>query len=295
MTYPLPQPTTDLDLAKRHLDEYGYCLLKDALSPEEVDVLRSRVLEQLEAEMQLGVNNRVRPDKKQLVKFLINKGRVFRDMIFHPGLHALLDHVLGTEYLLSSYHAHIAHPGSTKAFHTDQFRMPPPTNERKQTLVKPGSVTRARNRGHHVGGEAMIAPNTISPAVVCNAMWMLDEYTEANGTTLLVPGSHLSGRQPDHELDSNANWVPATGPAGTAVVFEGRTWCRVPQVSGISARPTGSVARRVPAGNGGPIAKGRNAATGSVRRALREFAMRATAALWSLPICPIFPADHALH
>ena len=31
-----------------------------------------------------------------------------------------------------------------------------------------------------------------------------------------------------------------------------------------SARPTGSVARRVPAGNGGPIAKGRNAATGPV-------------------------------
>ena len=55
-------------------------------------------------------------------------------------------------------------------------------------------------------------------------MWMLDDYTEANGATLLVPGSHLSGRQPDHELDSNANWVPATGPAGTAVVFEGRTW-----------------------------------------------------------------------
>ena len=32
--------------------------------------------------------------------------------------------------------------------------------------------------------------------------------------------------------------------------------------SSASARPTGSVARRVPAGNGGPIAKGRNAATG---------------------------------
>ena len=42
------------------------------------------------------------------------------------------------------------------------------------------------------------------------------------------------------------------------------------------------------AGNGGPIAKGRNTATGPVGRALREIAL---AALWSLPICPIFPAD----
>ena len=102
--------------------------------------------------------------------------------------------------------------------------MPPPVNGRKQTLVKPGSVTRAANRGRHVGGDALIDPKTISPAVVCNTMWMLDDYTEANGATLLVPGSHLSGRQPDHELDSNANGVPAIGPAGTAVAFEGRTW-----------------------------------------------------------------------
>lgn len=205
------------------MDAYGYCLLKDALSPEEVDVLYSRVLEQLEAEVQLGKNN-VLPDKKQLVRFLINKGQVFRDIIFHEGLHDVIRHVLGQEYLLSAYHAHIAHPGTTKAFHTDQFWMPPPTNERKQTLVRPGSVTRAGNRGHHMGGEEAMAPKTIAPAVVCNTMWMLDDFTAENGATLVVPGSHLSGRQPDHDLDSNANWVPAAGPAGTALIFEGRVW-----------------------------------------------------------------------
>ena len=50
-----------------------------------------------------------------------------------------------------------------------------------------------------------------------------------------------------------------------------------------------------PPGMVGSISKGRNAATGPVGRALREFAMHATAALWPLRICPIFPADHALH
>ena len=219
----LPEPTTDLDLARRHLDEHGYCLLADALSADEVEALRSRVLEQLEAEVQRGVNE-VLPDKKQLVRFLINKGQVFRDMIFHPGLHDLVGHVLGREYLLSAFHAHVAHPGTTKAFHTDQFWMPPPTNDRKQTLQKPGSITRTGNRGHHVGGEASMDPTTISPAVVCNSMWMLDDFTPENGATLIVPGSHLSGRQPDHDLDSNANWVPATAPAGTVAVFEGRVW-----------------------------------------------------------------------
>ena len=67
-------------------------------------------------------------------------------------------------------------------------------------------------------------PKTIAPAVVCNAMWMLTDYTPDNGATLLVPGSHLSGRQPDHDLDGDAGWVPAVGPAGTVAIFEGRTW-----------------------------------------------------------------------
>jgi len=205
------------------MDEFGYCLLKDALSPEEVAALRSRVVEQLEAEVRLGVNN-VLPDRKQLVRFLVNKGQVFRDMLFHPGFHDVIRHVLGQEYLLSAFHAHFAHPGSTKAFHTDQFWMPPPTNDRKQTLLKPGSMTRAVNRGHHVGGDELMDPVTIAPAVVCNSMWMMDDFTAENGATLVVPGSHLSGRQPDTDLDSNANWVPATGPAGTTVIFEGRVW-----------------------------------------------------------------------
>ena len=219
----LPQPTADLDVAKRHMDEYGYCLLEDLLSPEQVDALYARVLEQLEAEVQLGKNN-VLPDRKQLVRFLLNKGQVFRDIVRHESVHDIIRHVLGQEYLLSAYHAHIAHPGTSTAFHTDQFWMPPPTNERKQTLMKPGSVTRAGNRGHHVGGEEAMTPKTIAPAVVCNTMWMLDDFTAENGATLVVPGSHLSGRQPDHDLDSNANWVPASAPAGTVLVLEGRVW-----------------------------------------------------------------------
>ncbi|MDE0007513.1 MAG: phytanoyl-CoA dioxygenase family protein, partial [Gammaproteobacteria bacterium] len=219
----LPEPTRDLTLAKRDMDEFGYCLLEGALAQTEVEALRARLFEQLAAETERGVG-RVLPDRKQLVVFLLNKGQVFRDMILNASLHAIVRHVLGEQYLLSSYHAHFAHPGSKTAFHTDQFWMPPPTNASKQTLVKPGSVTRSGNRGHHVGGDELIAPATISPAVVCNAMWMLDDFTEENGATLVVPGSHLSGRQPDHDLDAKANWTPALGKAGTAVVFEGRTW-----------------------------------------------------------------------
>ena len=53
---------------------------------------------------------------------------------------------------------------------------------------------------------------------------MLDDFTEANGATILVPGSHLFGREPDRELDQGANWTSATGPTGSVVIFDGRTW-----------------------------------------------------------------------
>lgn len=223
MARQLPRPTGDLAIARRDMDEYGYCMLRDALDAGELAALRRRLSQQVDAEAELG-SVRMLPDRKQLVLFLLNKGQVFRDMLMHAGLHAVIRHVLGERYLLSTFHAHLAHPGSSTAFHTDQFWMPPPTTEDKRTLVRPGSVTRAGNRGHHVGGDELMHPSTIAPAVVCNAMWMLDDFTEDNGATLVVPGSHLSGRQPDHDLDGNAEWVPAVGAAGSVVIFEGRTW-----------------------------------------------------------------------
>ena len=219
----LPQPTRNIEIATKDMDTHGYCVLDNILSEDELSSIRKRLAEQLEAEAQLGQAHHL-PDKKQLVMFLLNKGKVFRDLLLKPALHGLLRHVLGEAYLLSSYHAHLAHPGGKRAFHTDQFWMPPPTTPEKVTLLRPGSITRADNRGHHVGGNELMNAATISAAVVCNAMWMIDDFTDENGATLVVPGSHLSGRQPDADLDQEANWVPAVGHAGSVLVFEGRVW-----------------------------------------------------------------------
>lgn len=220
---PLPHPTTDLAEAKTHMEMFGYCIVTDALSLEEVSAVRARLLEQVAAEEERGIAHKL-PDRKQLVSFLINKGQAFVDMITNPALHSIVKSVLGEEYLLSSFNGHIAHPGGSVNFHTDQFWMPPPTTPDKETLIRPGSITRVGNRGKHVGGDALMSQRTISPAVVCNAMWLLDDFTSENGATIVVPGSHLSGRQPDATMDSDANWVPAVAPAGSFVAFEGRTW-----------------------------------------------------------------------
>ena len=36
------------------------------------------------------------------------------------------------------------------------------------------------------------------PPTVCNSMWALTDFTEANGATRLVPGSHLADHSPDY-------------------------------------------------------------------------------------------------
>lgn len=218
---PLPQPTTDLDSAKLDLDIYGYCLVANAMAPEETAAVRTRVEEQAAAEMQQGLD---RADGvNQRVWFLFNKGKVFRNLLLKKNLRELVGHVLGDEYLLSSFTANIANPGGVMKMHTDQWWMPLPTKP-EHTEIRPGSMARDSFRGHHVGKDPTEERPLIPPAVACNIMWMLTDFTPDNGATHVVPGTHQCGRQPDAGLDKDANWIPAVGPAGTAIVFEGRLW-----------------------------------------------------------------------
>lgn len=53
-------------------------------------------------------------------------------------------------------------------------------------------------------------------------MWMILDFTIDNGATRLVSGSHLSGRQPNSTLSPKT--YCAEGKAGSALIFEGRTW-----------------------------------------------------------------------
>ena len=220
----LPQPTTDLTLAKAHLDEFGYCLLANALTPKQVEALRTRLVEQAAAEKQQGLayeDGGTDRDSgiNQRVWMLINKGEIFHEPLLHKGVHELIEHVLGEQYLLSCYTANIAKPGGVAMnLHTDQWWMPPPTR-RDRSPLPVGSITRDRRDVDDAGSPSMIAP-----AVVVNVMWMLVDFTAENGGTRIVPRSHLTGRHPDKELDKEVEPIAAAGPAGTAMVFDGRMW-----------------------------------------------------------------------
>ncbi len=239
----LPQPTTDVATLQSNIDEFGYCLVKDAIAPAQLTAAKQRLLEQARAELEGGhafedggakqqwgqftdEEGRVRREAfsaaaggvNQRVWMLINKGRVWRELLAQPTVRAVVGHVLGADYLLSSYGANIAKPGGIAMnLHTDQWWMPEPIH-RNPNPVPAGSLTR------ELSNRVDDHPAMIAPPVVVNVMWMLNDFSEEIGATRIVPRSHLYGRRPDAERDKDVVSIPAEGVAGSAMLFDGRIW-----------------------------------------------------------------------
>ena len=237
---PLPTATKDYDQARRDVFEFGYCIIAEAFSPDQTATLLARVEEQAEAERARGlayeiggVNKDISEDifvragtedadhpRHQIVGVLINKGREFRDLFLQAWIDEVVGALLGEDFLLSAYDATIVRPqGPVMALHTDQWWMPRP-QVRDEPPRPAGNVKRAEYYGESDDDPKRL----ITPPGACNAMWMLTDFTVENGATRVVPRSHLSGEQPDPKRHYAEEAVPVTGPAGTAFLWDARTW-----------------------------------------------------------------------
>ncbi len=238
----LPEPTVDVEQATRDLETHGVCRIPDVLTGPALEQARTRLIEQAAAEEQRGLDFRdggstqavlddfgeLKPEAfsssnggvNQRVWLLVNKGKSFRDLIEHPLVDALVGHLLGPRFILSTLSANIAKPGGTRmGLHTDQWWMPQPVKP-GAAYVRPSEVTRAP-------APSALSPDPslgIAPPVVVNTMWMLSDFTAENGATEVVPGSHLSGAQPDPEHEPTEGIEALSGTAGSLAVFDGRIW-----------------------------------------------------------------------
>lgn len=192
-TLPLPRATTSIETAKADLRTYGMCVLVDVLSGSEIDELRTKLQSQAEAERALGkLAPKGMVGSKQFIPNMVNKGRVFLDLVDQPATNKLAGYLLGKHFLLSSINGHVF-VGLThepQALHRDQ-----------------GQV-----------------PASIGIPVVCNLLWALGDFVPEAGSTLVVPGSHRWA--PDHQLQppEASMAVPVTVPAGGVLALDGRIW-----------------------------------------------------------------------
>lgn len=192
----LPVATADLDQVKRDFDEFGYGLIKDCLSKAQVEAIRARMLEQGEAE--LPVQGLSAPPLPQRLRLLPNKGEVFRDLILQPQVTALMRHGFrGLDFCISS----IA-----------------------------GTLTRKGAPGQMIHVDQGVLPEAVPQAWVNNTIYMISEFTDANGGTRVVPGSHRWAPPPiTRTADGgfsgyDGETVAIEGEPGTAFVFDGRLW-----------------------------------------------------------------------
>ena len=223
----LPTWTRDAGTMKRDIDEHGYCLVKEALTPAQLAEARKRLSEQAEAELKSGVaflsDGRIPDDlgefperqygNNQSVSFLANKGRIFREMAMLPDILDIVHHVLGEEIRIQNLVGLIIRSGGEEqTLHQDQWFVP--SSGRYDEPMRAGSITRANP------GQPETPGATLMPCIVCNVMWMLDDFTSENGATWIVPGSHKLGRRPNK--DDLKNQMQVIGPAGNCFIFDGR-------------------------------------------------------------------------
>jgi len=196
----LPKPTKDLDQMRHDIITWGYCLIEDALSPEQYTRMKQRVLEQAEGEVAAGIPHRNGPG--QYVHGLVNKGECFVKCIEQdpegvqagPLIEQILNETLGRGWICNSFLANGADPGGyPQAMHQD-------TNGDHGPF-----------RGH------------FEAPTLFNTAYILEDTNEMNGGTLIVPGSHRilaeAKNGPVGKLPPPIN-MEAKG--GTVVMWDGR-------------------------------------------------------------------------
>jgi len=191
-------------------DTRGFVIFERVLPPAKVAAIRAALAPHL------GRDLKGRNDFEGLntnrVYALLAKSLVFAELVIHPLVLAFVEAELGPSCLLSAFLAINLHPGETvQPWHTDD------------------------------GGARLPRPR---PALGVSTFWAIDDTTETNGSTEVIPGSHLwderriegaatpadfnarSALDQDHDPGRRADAVKLAMPSGSLAIAKGTLWHR---------------------------------------------------------------------
>ncbi len=183
----------DLTAHLTQLQTDGYTILERVIPEATVDALLAAVHGAEDEFHSAPSNNRFEGSRTVRTYNLLARGTIFEQIPVQPEVLALIESMLGAQCLVSSLASISIAPGEVaQVIHADDQIMP---------LAKP-----------HV-------------ATVANSMWALTEFTEANGATRVVPGSHLWDHGPDYTPGAaQPDTIPAEMARGSVLVWHGSTW-----------------------------------------------------------------------
>ncbi len=173
-----------------NLDRDGYTIVLDAFDGRTAASLHADILR---LEHELGISpgtNGFEGHSTHRVYNLLAHGELYQQIPVHPVVLSLMHHLMGDGPLVSSLSSITIGPGeSAQPIHADDQVMPLPKPHR---------------------------------AITANSMWAITDFTEANGATRIIPGSHLADRSP--EFGRHYDSVCAEMPAGSILVWHGSLW-----------------------------------------------------------------------
>jgi len=180
----------DVSLHVKEVAEQGYTIVEDAIEPDLVDALDTD-LRRLETFFDVQPSPNSFEGRNTLrVYNLLAFGDLYVRIPVHEHVLPVVDGVLDPGCLISSLSSIAILPGETaQPIHADDQLIP---------LPKP------------------------HPPTVCNSMWALTDFTEANGATRLVPGSHLWDHSPEYGKPYDT--IPAEMPKGSVLIWHGSLW-----------------------------------------------------------------------
>jgi ectoine hydroxylase-related dioxygenase (phytanoyl-CoA dioxygenase family) len=174
----------------KDIERDGYTIIEDAIEPALVDALNED-LEGLECFYGIvPADNSFEGSRTVRIYNLLALGKVYEVIPVHENVLPVVERVLDAGCLVSSLSSISIDPGETaQPIHADDQLIP---------LVKPHVPT------------------------VCNTMWALTDFTEANGATRVIPGSHVRDHNPDYGAPYDS--VPAEMAQGSVLVWHGSLW-----------------------------------------------------------------------
>ena len=173
------------------LDHDGYVVLPGVIDAGWLESLRAAFENGCRRNENAAV---IKESGTRHINDLVNLDQVFESVYTHPRLLAAVHHVLRAPFRLGQMNGRDPLPGyGQQGLHADWM---------------------ARAKGE--------------PFRIVTSIWLLDDFTEDNGATRLVPGTHLLLNPPSKSFADPASRHPnqkrIVARAGSVLVFNGHTW-----------------------------------------------------------------------
>jgi hypothetical protein len=163
----------------REMEDQGYTIVENAITPEFADEARKAILTTLATH------------GHQTMNWMLYHGRAFERLALNPQLMTLIDASLGRGAVIASLSCIRRGPGpGFIPIHTDYAHVPEPYPDFAMTGV---------------------------------GVWAFEDWTEASGPTVLVPGSQRFRRSPK-SADDPGQGAPILMPKGSVVFFTQGVW-----------------------------------------------------------------------